>query len=78
MIMTGKERLCQSEFSHPQMSIFGDKSCMKKTSPFSYEQQRLQVNLSKNYSQRFDLLMRLIRINRMLKNAKILPNQSRG
>jgi len=31
----------------------------------------MQLRLNRTYSERFDMLMKLIRINRMLKDAKI-------
>ena len=40
------------------------------------EREKLKIALSRNYEERFELLMKLIRIDSMLKNAKIIyPNK---
>ena len=40
-------------------------------SPFLSPEERWQIAMSRSYTERFDLLMKLIRITRMLKNARI-------
>ena len=44
-----------------------------KKSPFISEKEKDKINAARSYTERFELLMRLIRINRILKSAKIIP-----
>jgi hypothetical protein len=41
------------------------------------EEEKLQKKADMTYTERFHLLMRLIRINRMLKNATIIHSDSK-
>lgn len=68
---------------HAQVAImeslfvnFGNTHNLKMTNPrypFLNEEQKFKLRLQRTHTQRFDLLMKLIRINLMLKSAKILP-----
>ena len=40
---------------------------------FISEEEKLKKKLNRSYSERFHLLMKLIRINKMLKRAIIIP-----
>lgn len=46
---------------------------MKPQGKFLTPEGRLQLKRAMSYTERFDLLMRLIRISKMMQNAKILP-----
>lgn len=41
---------------------------------FHTEEEKLQSRLAMSHTERFHLLMRLIRISKMLKNATIIPS----
>lgn len=41
---------------------------------FTTEEEKLKSRLTMSYTERFHLLMRLIRISKMLKNATIIPS----
>jgi hypothetical protein len=47
---------------------------MNKQAPkgFFTEEDKVKIALNRSYTERFQLLMKLIRINKMLKNAKII------
>ncbi|MCX6312239.1 MAG: hypothetical protein NT084_11475 [Bacteroidetes bacterium] len=44
--------------------------------PFISEEEKRKIAMNRTYTERFDLLMRLIRIDKMLRQAKIVhqPN----
>ena len=44
---------------------------------FFTEEEKLQKRLAMSYTERFHLLMRLIRINKMLKNATIIHSDTK-
>ena len=44
---------------------------LKKIIPHS-EEEKLQINLNRTYTERFYILMRLIKLNRKLSKAKII------
>lgn len=40
------------------------------------EEDKLQIALNRTYTERFEMLMKLIRIDRMLKSAKIVETKN--
>ena len=48
----------------------------KQSSPFLNEEQKMQLRQNRTYTERFDMLMKLIRISHMLQGAKLSPPEA--